>query len=463
MNNKELHSLKKSSKLQICFIVAIRYLYLFLTNSLLNEQWYQGYGSYGIDFNLQKEIIASFVFFMMVLLFKRNFVNLKNSFLRVFSQLFFLVYFIPMNCSFSLNNLSYNYLAFMVAYFIVIFLVIISVDKKKNQNKSYDVKNEDSLLLPILFLICCIYIIYKFLYNGFEFSFSLDPNEVYGNRTEYTENNMLIAGSMMGYIVAIITNFISLSASLYLYISLERKSYLGIFVSLFAIICQFSVTSFKSVLLFPIIIAGIFVYNNLGKIYKVEKFINFAFFALLVFVLLELIIMNKSYIYSLTIRRICYVPSWLNGLYYDYFIDRPKVCWGQQVLFLQNIISDVYEKSPLELINKEYFGGLVPSPNTGLLAEVVMHFGWIGIPIYAVLYKGLFEIFSNTYSPMGKSISVIVAFNLVMAVTNIPITRTDFILANILTTLIISSSYKIKIKTKRQNKNLLMEYKYGKS
>ena len=100
------------------------------------------------------------------------------------------------------------------------------------------------------------------------------------------------------------------------------------------------------------------------------------------------------------------------------------------------------------MISKTYYNGEIPSPNTGLFAEVFMHFKYLGIIIYFFLYTLFFKVANIIYKQFGALIEIIVAIKLAMALTNVPITRTDFVLSFVFVTLLLWICQNIKIKRK---------------
>lgn len=63
-----------------------------------------------------------------------------------------------------------------------------------------------------------------------------------------------------------------------------------------------------------------------------------------------------------------------------------------------------------------------------MFAEAFMHFGFLGTIMYPLLLSLLINWFSITVGSYGNTISAIFATKIVLALTNIPITRIDFVL-----------------------------------
>lgn len=81
------------------------------------------------------------------------------------------------------------------------------------------------------------------------------------------------------------------------------------------------------------------------------------------------------------------------------------------------------------MINNNYFGGYVPSPNTGLFADAYMNFGIIGIIIYPLLISFVLNKSEGIYRKYGLGIMTVMAVKLAIHLTNVPLLRTDFVLS----------------------------------
>ena len=147
-------------------------------------------------------------------------------------------------------------------------------------------------------------------------------------------------------------------------------------------------------------------------------------------------IRGKSTIFTILVRREMYLPAWLNTIYYDYFSVHDKILWSQNTFILQNLIQGEYTQSPLEIISQVYFGGQIPSPNTGMFAEAYMNFGVFGNLIYPGLLTGLITFSSSVYEKYGSAINILMAVLLLLQLINIPMVRTDFVLSYTLFTVI---------------------------
>ena len=438
----------------IIILLVIRTLYLFLTYKLLNNTWYIGRGSYDISFSVIKEIFAVLTYIVMTYYFVISQKIMYGQFPIILLNMLYLIYIMPVNCSFSLNNLTFGYFILTTIFEFMLIYIISNIAKKTHNKRIHNIKSSykdihvSRYVIMLVCFICISYILYKFLYNGFTFKISLSGDSVYSTRADYVNSLQSLSKTPLGYLLSWITASITYACPIYLIISLKKRSKFGIFISLFTVLCEFSVSSEKSVLLYPIIVFAVIFLSEKGNINKFKDYILYAVLLLFVICLIELAIRGTSTIYMLIVRRIFYYPAWLNSLYYDFFKSHKALHWSQNVFILQKIIPNVYSKGPLDLISKTYYNGEIPSPNTGLFAEVFMHFKYLGIIIYFFLYTLFFKVANFVYKQFGALIEIIVAIKLAMALTNVPITRTDFVLSFIFVTPLLWICQNIKIKRK---------------
>lgn len=449
-------------KMNISFIVLlliIRIMYLFITFSLLENAWYVGSGSYNIYLNMSKEFLAFIIYLILAIFLIKEQNKIKTQFSLVLINMLFLIYIMPVNCSYVLNDLSVEYFIATSIFELMLIYIISSIGKKSNTilDSEYKDISTSKFITIFVFLICIFYIFYKFLYNGFSFSVSLDADTVYSTRAEYVDSLQAISATPLGYLLSLVTSSVTYACPLYLIISLKNRSFIGIFISLFTVLCEFSVSSGKGVLLFPLIVIGVLYLSKKYKTFQFNKYIYYAMFILFLFSIIEYLVSGKSSVYMLVMRRMFYYPAWLNSYYFDFFLNNKALHWSQNVFILQNIIPNVYSLGPLELISKTYYNGQIASPNTGLFAETFMHFKYYGIFIYFFIYKFLFKYANSVYKQFGEVVEIIVAIKLALNLTNVPITRTDFVLSFIVMTAILWFCENLKIK----NGRLMLEY--GKS
>lgn len=434
----------KSINYQIYILVIIRIMYVLLCNLELTNLWYEGYGSYGIDFNWYKEILSLFscIFFLSIF-YKLTF---KGKMLKSFMLLFLVLYYIPLSASFSLNNASFGFWILSTIFCLLVILITSKLSiliPEINEDSKGESEKMASLRI-VCFILCILYILYKISYNGLSFSMSIESEAVYSNRAVYQQYLDAMSGSIFAYILSILRNVISYVAPFYLFISLLNKKYVGVLISLLTVFSIFSVSSGKSTIIFLFVIIGLYILHKMRIDQYFDNIFIFGILTLFVLCFIELLISESRPVFMLLIRREMYLPSWLNQLYYNYFSSHDKVWFTDSAFILQTIIPNRLSDSPVTLISNAFFQGEIPSPNTGLFAEAFMQAGVIGVIIFPALIGVMLVSTSLIYNKFRYSVQLLIVVKLILQITNVPILRTDFMLSFILFTAIVFVLQKIK-------------------
>lgn len=423
-------------------MILIREVYFVAIYANLNNLYYVGTGSYGVDLNLQKELIAIPAFLVMNFVFSKVSVigNLKKTLLIFLMGL----YIVPMSCNYSLLNMSDEFFILSSLYCLFLIFALKKRDKVERiyDNHDGDDENNESFfyLFDIFqirlfcFWICLIIIAYKFIVNGVGFNLIPTAVDLYANRALRSSLVASMDGSLLGYLNTIISNFAVLLIPIYLLNGLKNKRRLEAILAVFTIICEFDISQQKgTILIVPVVLAVYWCssHNRMNSIIKM--FLAGEFFGLLYSYIYKQLTGSISIIFMVLFRRIMYLPVWLNTLYYKFFCVNPKVMWSQNTFLLQKIIPDVYDKSPIAEISQHYFNGAIPTPNTGLFADAYMNLGWAGVFVYPIIYVVIFAYIQKVYGKFGKEVEVVVAIQLVLSLTNIQILRTNFIISFVFT------------------------------
>ena len=426
---------KLTLRQQIGLLVAIKYLYMFLCVSILKDLWYVGYGSYGIDFCFWKEIIATSAFLLVVVQYFRR--EIRDVFADSLMYILLILYYIPLNSAFAINNESFLFFLCSNAYF---WLLIVAVRWGVDWMRRYPLLQKkcgpgegslwaDRNVMVCCMVICCLFIGYKLMYNGLSLSVSMESSEVYAERAEYVAFLDDISGTLPSYLLSILRNVVSFAAPFYLMTSLMGKKWKHAALALGCILSQYSVSAGKGTLVFIVIILFLYLcdYLNLQKYFK--RIFEVGMLALMCVCVLEHILFGSDRIFTLLIRRMLYYPAWLATMYFEYFVEHGPVLLTQNVFLLQNIFEPAYDTSPLTLISQVYFAGEVPSPNSGLFAEAAMHFSVAGTVVFPVILSVVLGIAVWIFRDYGVIIQLFMAIKLALQLQNVPLTRTDSVLS----------------------------------
>lgn len=414
-------------------LLLIRVLYTLLSVLMLKKYGFPGRYGYDIDFCMWKEALGLPVFVGMTLLFQT--LRFQSRFTEIFCYLFLVVYALPMNAVFSLTNQPMTFFLSSHAYLVLFYFLCFLADRflsrfgRDTEERQLGEAMTSKLFAGFCFVICVCVVIFKLLYNGLSFSVDIGHEYVYATRGDFDEYMQKISGTPLAYLLTILRNLGGKVLPFYLLSCLLRKKYIGMGVALLGTLSMYAISSGKGNLLMIIVVVALFA---LCKMKLTKYFVPIFTGGVLLLLLvcgLELCIRGTSSLYILFIRRIMYMPSWMNTLYFDYFSGRPPVMWTQETFLLQNVLTPVYDMKPLDIISTVYFAGKVPSPNTGLFAEAIMHFGYWGVLVYPALLAGLISISGWVYRHYGTAMQLLLSSMLVLQITNVSIVRTDFVLS----------------------------------
>lgn len=424
------------SMVRVAEMFAIKYLYVILALLVLKDSWYVGSGSYEIDFVFWKELLASAVFLGITLVHLKF--EPKAYFPKSLLHILYVLYYIPVNCSFALNNQSTGFFFLSNLYFLLLILSVyffsgfFSGKLDKLRPRSTPEKQSlinDKGLNWFCAIICCVFVLYKLCYNGLSFSVSIDSTNVYENRSEYQSFLDAISGTSLAYVISLLKNLIAYVAPFYMLVCLLRRNFIGAGLSLLTILSSYSMSSGKSTLFFIAIVAGVYLLRRWKLCRHFNRIFDLGILLLSVLCLGEHLFLHSDRFYTVILRRLMYLPAWINTMYYDYFMEHGMVWWSQNTFLLQNLIPDVYDVSPLTIISNVYFQGEVPSPNTGLMAEAIMHAGILGVFLYPPILGLMVALSGKVLKQYGPAVQLLIAAKLALNLTNVPITRTDFVLS----------------------------------
>lgn len=452
MISKELTTLG-----QVIGLLIVKLLYVLSTYVALHNQLYTLKVSYDVSFVLWKELCACALFVGEVYLIIK--LSFQSKFLSNLVFFLLIISYVPINSAFSLNDTSISFFILTNLYFLCLCLAIFYGEKLVSHIKKYCTGEENisngkcKSVQKILYAcsrkfedksdfylrcfcvgVCIFLVIHKLDYNGFQFPFTVQPDEVYTGRAAYREYTLSISGTPIAYFLTIVKNLSTVIIPFYILYSMIHKRVFGVICGLLATCSLYAISYEKSNLFSLVIVGGIYIVYRLNLLNVFKKIFIYVVILCLSVCLVGMFLSadGDSVIYRLFIRREMYLPAWLNTLYYDFFSVNPKLCWHQDAFLLERLFSPVYNKSVLELINNAYFFGEVPSPNTGLFAEAYMHFGYFGVVVYPLLLSVVINGMNIVYRFFDKAICILLAALLSLSLLNIPILMTEMVLSHIL-------------------------------
>lgn len=411
----------------ISFIVAailFKILYDVLIYEYLPEKYIMGM-SFGKIFNIDKMIIGYLVFLVIMLLSAFQIKQITSDFCHIAIELLFFLYYIPLNSSFYINDYNYVYLFFTSFYWVfIIFLFskdfVWGENRKKTENiikvDLMELLDSKAAYLVFLFVdMLCVW--YAYSYNGLKLT--LDIEHVYEVRAAY--------GGSSSIIESIIYNFGgTIVVGISLLYALKRKKIMLIVMGVLSELSIYSIAMEKGHLLSIVVILALFFLEKKKMIEKISALIPKCFCIAGIICFLEKLLINNTFIFIIFIRRLFYIPAWINGMYFDFFSKNKLLLFSQDVFLVERLGLQRYKDSVLELINSNYFYGNMPSPNTGMFAEAYMHLGAFGVIVFPIIMVLLFNALSESISIFDDLIGYYIFIELILSVTNIPMTSGVF-------------------------------------
>lgn len=418
----------------LVLLFAIRYIYIMLGLQVLSiEQYsYSASGGFDIVFNSDKELLSLVAFFIFTIIFIK--IKHNNGFNYYMNVLLYVIYYIPINVAFSINDREYSFFLLTNLFYLFFMLLLNRNTIHLSNNKIKNVMINYNYVRIAFMIISIMMMIYKLTVSGLSFNVGFSSEMIYGSREEYVKN---LSGGMVAYLFRlIVVNASSFISPIYLYLSLKKRWYIDIIVALLGIIARYSLTYEKAIiLLLPIVVVSFFIFNR--KYIDINKVVLRG--ACVGLIVLELIytVLEDSAIYYLIIRRMMFLPAWISGIYYEFFSNGSKIWFSQSAFLLENLIPNTYSEPPLKLISNYYFLGMMSSPNTGLFGEAYMQVGAIGVFLFPIIFYVLFRFIEITYRPFGNGFEFVVAVVVVLTITNQPILSREAVFSVIFPTIFV--------------------------
>ena len=327
-----------------------------------------------------------------------------------------------MNSILCLNNVAFDYYLMVNLY---CFLIILGLQLPSNSIHCFYIWDAftntkwKNIIRFFLIFVCVIAFVYTYLMNGFNFSSLLSMYEV---RAEFSAYSAGIVGSSVSYFIMIASKICGYFLPVLTYLSLQKKMYFEMFLSILAQIAVFTINMGKNSLMILLIV--FIVYYLIDKKHYdfklIGKFLQL-FCVLFLLAFLEKIVVDTDVIFTIFIRRIFYIPAWLNNVYFDFFSNNPKLFFSQDCFFIQNFCERVYSVDAVKLISQKEFMDILPSPNTGMFAEAYMQIGFAGVFVFPLILVLIVRLVSWASSVYGNGASKIIAFKVVLAFISMPV------------------------------------------
>lgn len=429
----------------LCLIgLLIRACYIFLTKEILYPLSYGvSHPHYDISYSLSKDVITGVVFFVESLIL---FILKKTVFFDNLLNMLYVIYFIPLNAISSLVDARVDFIILSNVFIFEIILCFSISGSKKGNSPVSDIDKyyvfDDKRIRSLCLTICLLFIAFKVSINGFDFSLGFLNAEIYANRMATVELLRANDVSLMGRISNVLLDISIYIAPVYLFVSIKQKKWIEAIVATLTIIAQFSLFSMKGTLLIIPIVVFFALYKdkrNFTRLLYGGALSAFGFLAII------WVFFEKSMLYFIVVRRLLFIPTWLNTIYYDFFSTNPKLFLSDEVFLVKHFVPKAYNNSIMSIINNRYFDGAVASPNNGLFSEGYMQFGVIGLLLYPLVYKVMLDWVERTYKSFSKQFNLVICSIVAINLPNVGMFRSDFVMSFFLMTIVIQIVQRLKV------------------
>lgn len=366
----------KKSNLIILFTI---FLYRLLLDQCYFKVIVPLFSSYGFhDYRNITYLIMSWLVLVFFIIPIKSVLNEKNaSFSNIVIFILTIISIIPFSTLVYSGIFSKSFIIVYIIYWITVFIVYFSF--KKIKIKPRNIKIGDKILndkfiiiFGIASVLFILYISYKYTHFRLNFNFF----KVYELRSEASNYG---STPLYGYLFPL-ARMINI---LFLAYCLKRKKYLGAILFFLAQMLSFGIDGLKSAFFMPIIVIVTTLFYKKDNYTYYKKIVLYGIPIVSLLGILEKLIFNTFYIVNIIIRRVLFIPVFLNSCYVDFFSkNKPDYFFGSFMkLFgfktnypnLGNIIGDVYFNQP----------GM--NCNNGLISDAVSNLGLWGIVILPII------------------------------------------------------------------------------
>ena len=360
---------------------------------------YVHYGCYvPKPFSFIVYILSWLVLFLFNVMISK--INTKSfSFLVV--VFLYCISFIPFLVMLGFSVFEFDYIICNITFwfiFLVLYLVyvkgkILSINDVKDYNFNYD-------RLLIIIITLSLFITCYFGYMN-DFKIDLNIKNVYTLRSQAKQ---LPIPSVLMYLMGFFRMIIPIG----IVISIKEKRYYILCFFILCVLLNYSFDGGKTVLFISIValLMGMVFKHNinipfLSNLLMVVGFVDYLFFS--------------NFIFLFIIRRLMFVPNLINSYVYDYMVlNSPNYFMHLTRFFgIKNTFRDINY-----IIGDIYFRAPLMSANSGLIAEAMWQFKYLGIVIYPIILIVTLMLLDKSTKGISKHIYFISALETAYYINN---------------------------------------------
>ncbi|WP_417448372.1 hypothetical protein [Idiomarina abyssalis] len=375
---------------KLCFFISlalyrllldVSYVYVVVPNF--------GYMGFEKDVAISSYIVSWVVFFVVLPLVPDR-IDRLSSFYKV---LFFVSLIVPLMTFYGVKDVGlYPLVTSCLAFCVFVFF---SSKPFFRMLPSIPVLTEGRSSVLVVSVILIIFLVFWYQYTGAVRFINFDFAKVYEFRSESAAlANVGILSYLNSWIYQVVTIFVF---SYFIF----RQRYVLAVVVFFVQVFFFAVAGHKSLLFYPVLALGVWVYFSRAN--GAIPFVLFVFLAVSFSVIFYFAFSNVWPV-SLFVRRALLVPADLTYDYFEFFSENPYVFWSNSVL--SSYISYPYDQGVAKLIGE--FNQSGSAANNGFISSGFSHAGFLGVIFYALVFS-VFVVMLEKYSvglPLWFSIAV---------------------------------------------------------
>jgi hypothetical protein len=309
-------------------------------------------------------------------------------------------------------DILYSYTNYAICIF-----MLFSLSGVKLNSPFFSTSNTTLYMYAMAFF-AVLAIIAQAAFGGMD-DFNLDIDKVYDFRREASDK----LPPIFAYLYS---NVSTTLIPILIVFSIVRRNYALLLISFIIAILLFGMSHHKGVIFGPVFIALFYLLLSRPIL---RKYMLYIFLLIPIISLLEISytrnfigIEEPSYLTSLIVRRVLFVPSMLDLTYIEFFSANPKYYWSGSSL-LSWALQNPYGITAPHLIGFDHFADLDTSANTGIVGSGYSNAGIFGVFIYSAS-TGILIALLNSYG--NKIDAAVVSAISLTSVFNI-VTSTDFL------------------------------------
>ncbi len=389
---------------QIVFLSGLLFLKVVLTyvylESITVNYGYYGFTSVPVNFPLS---LINWIFYLLCCVTLTTVVARESVSSWIVSLLFCLSY-APCLVYFEHSGSPVIYFVQLHLYWgmLIILLKLLPVILPKLSGSSVvqKVSRRKFIFGEVIVVAFALYVfLIKYSYNGFYIH--LDIVEVYGLRSE-------AVGKNLGFGAEYFISWACLSFTVRGVAAFVDRKFVVLAVMFFLQLIIFSIAGHKFYLFsLPVALTAAALYGKgllswmplmVSIVLLISEFLNSVF--------------GIFYIIFLLPFRNMFLPALITGKFYDFFESHPPDFLTQSVLGRLGFVSDYTLPIPY-LIDASYYDG-TSSANTGLSADAISNFGFLGVLIYPILFAFVLKLLdvASHKTHIKNNLGVIIFFTI---------------------------------------------------